>query len=104
MGRLSPVVHFLLEPGCEVYSFLHYTVKDIEHGLDPIITASIDTPELDASFDQADTIPSFSFFKASTLTPFLIFLKYSLPVASNLINCSGRVGLSNYLSHSQVKC
>ena len=29
-----------------------------EHGLDSILTGSVDTPELDASLDEDDAIPS----------------------------------------------
>ena len=34
------------------------SVDDFEHGLDSILTDSTDTTKLDASFDEADTIPS----------------------------------------------
>ena len=57
-GKVSTLIHFPLEPGCEDYSFLDKEVKDFEQDLDSLLTDSIDTPELDASFDEADTMPS----------------------------------------------
>ena len=33
-------------------------MEDFEHGLDSILTDSINTPELDASVEEADAIPS----------------------------------------------
>ena len=48
------LAHFLLEPGC----ILDQAVKDFGHGQDSIITDSIETPQLDASFDEADTMLS----------------------------------------------
>ena len=38
--------------------FLDQTVKGFRHGLDSILTDSIDTSELDASFDETDAMPS----------------------------------------------
>ena len=47
-----------LDPGYKDYSFLDQEVEGFEHGLDSILTDSPDTPELDASFDDADAVPS----------------------------------------------
>ena len=55
---MSTLAHFPLEPGCKNYTFLDQAIKDFEHGLDSILTDSVDTPELDASFDEADVMPS----------------------------------------------
>ena len=33
-------------------------MADFEHGLDSILTVSLETPELDASLDEPDAIPS----------------------------------------------
>ena len=41
------------------YSFLEQAAADFEHGLDYILTGSIRTPELDASFDES-TAETFS--------------------------------------------
>ena len=48
----------LVEPGCKDYSFSDHAVNDFEYGLDSILTDSVDTQELDASFDVADAMPS----------------------------------------------
>ena len=57
MGKVSTLIHFPLEPGCKDYSILDQTVKDFEHGLDSILTDSMSTPELDASFEEAEAVP-----------------------------------------------
>ena len=44
--------------GCQDYSFLDQAVADFEQGLDSILTGSIETPELDTSFDEPDAITS----------------------------------------------
>ena len=46
-----------LKPGSEDYFFLDQAVEDIKHGLEFILRYSIDTPKLDASFDEADVMP-----------------------------------------------
>ena len=33
-------------------------VEDFEHSLDSVLTDSIDRPEVDASLDEADAVPS----------------------------------------------
>ena len=55
---MSALTHFPLKLGCEGYPFLDQAAADFEHALDSILTDSIDMPELDASFDEADTMPS----------------------------------------------
>ena len=52
----------LLELGCEDYSFLDQTNADFEQGLDSILTDSIETLELDTSFDEPDAITSSVYF------------------------------------------
>ena len=58
LGKLSTLTHFPLKLGCEDYSFLDQTVKDFKHGLDIILMDFVDTPKLDASFGEADPMPS----------------------------------------------
>ena len=57
-GKVSPLTHFALEPGCENYSFLDHAVSDFEQGLDSILTNSLETPELDISLDEPDAVTS----------------------------------------------
>ena len=57
-GKVSSLTHFLLEPGCEDYSFLDQTVADFDQGLDSILTDFIEMPELDASLDEPDAVTS----------------------------------------------
>ena len=58
MGKVKTLVHFPLEPGCEDYSFLDQLGEEFLHGLDSILMELIKTQELDASFDETDTMPS----------------------------------------------
>ena len=57
-GKVSSLTHLTLELGCEDYSFLDQAMADFEQGLDSILTNSLETPELDASLDEPDAIPS----------------------------------------------
>ena len=57
-GKVSSLTDFPLEPGCEDYSFLDQAVADFEQGLDSILTNSLETPELNASLDEPDAVPS----------------------------------------------
>ena len=57
-GKVSSLTHFLLEPVCEDYSFLDQAMANFEQGLDSILTDSLDTPELNASLNEPDAIPS----------------------------------------------
>ena len=77
-GKVSTLNHFLLEPGCVDYSFLDQAVEDFKLGLDSFFTESTGTPELDASFDEADAMPPsvVTGFLCSVL--FLIILDYTL--------------------------
>ena len=58
MGKMSTLTHFKLESGCEDYSFLDQALTDFENGLDFILTGSVETAEMDASFDEHVTITS----------------------------------------------
>ena len=40
MAKVSTLAHFLLELGCQDYSFLNHTPADFEHGFDSILTDS----------------------------------------------------------------
>ena len=57
-GKVSSLIHFPLEPGCEDYAFLDQAVTDFEQGLDSILTDSLETPELDTSLEEPDAITS----------------------------------------------
>ena len=105
MGKVSAITHFLLEPGCEDYSFLDQAVEDFEHGLDSILMDSVETPELDSSFDEGDTGP------LSASSGFLHFLgtllklqNHSLLLASNVKNYGDRLGHYFCLYHRLAKC
>ena len=52
MGKVLSLNHLPLELVCDDYSFLNQAVADFEQGLDSILTDSIETPELDTSFDK----------------------------------------------------
>ena len=58
MFHLLTLSHFPFEPGCKDYFFLGQVVKDFEQGLDSILIDSIDMPEFDKSFDEADAMLS----------------------------------------------
>ena len=55
---MSLLTYSPLEPGCEDYSFLDWTVADFEQGLDSIFTNSLKTPELDTFLDEPDAVTS----------------------------------------------
>ena len=57
-GKVSSLIHFALEPGCEDYAFLDQAVAYFEQGLDSILTDSLKTPELETSLDEPDVITS----------------------------------------------
>ena len=57
-GKVTSLIHFHLEPGCEYYAFLDQAVADFEQGLDSILTNSLKTLELDTSLDEPDVITS----------------------------------------------
>ena len=92
-GKVSPLTHFPLEPGCENYAFLDQAVADFEQGLDSILTDSLETPELDTSLDEPDAITSSVSSGFLHSVAFLIILSHSLLLAFKLINCGVRLGL-----------
>ena len=57
-GKVSSLTHFPLEPRCEDYAFLDQAVADFKHGLDSILTDSLETLELDTSLEEPDAITS----------------------------------------------
>ena len=57
-GKVASLTHFLLEPGCEDYSFTDTTVADFKQGLDSIFIDTNETSELDTSLDVPDAITS----------------------------------------------
>ena len=57
-SKVSSLTHFTLEPGHGDYSSLDQTVADFEKGLDFILTDSVESLELDASFEVLDGLPS----------------------------------------------
>ena len=58
ISKVSTLTHFALKPVFEDYSSLDWAVKHFEHGQDSVLTDSVDTPELDASFNEADAMSS----------------------------------------------
>ena len=58
MGKASTFTNFQLNQGVRIIPFLEQAAEDIQHGHDSIFTASLDTPELHASFDEVDALPS----------------------------------------------
>ena len=57
-GKVSSLIHFPLEPGCEDYSFLDQAVAGFEKDLDSTLTDSMKTPELDTFPDEPKVITS----------------------------------------------
>ena len=57
-GKVSSLIHYPLEPGCEDYAFLDQAVADFKQGLDSIPTDSLKTLELDTSLEESDAITS----------------------------------------------
>ena len=66
-GKVSSLIHFPLEPGCEDYAFLDQAVADFEQGLDSILTDSLEILELDTFLEEPDAIYLFSLFWVSPL-------------------------------------
>ena len=58
MAKVSTLMHFLLELGCEGNSFLDWVLGDFEHGFGFFLTDCINMPQLDASFSEADAMSS----------------------------------------------
>ena len=57
MGKMSTLTKFLLEPGCEDYFLLTKQLKTLSMAL-ILSSQTVDTQELDVSFDEADAMPS----------------------------------------------
>ena len=105
MEMVSTLTHFPLEPGCADYSFLDQAVKNFEHGIDSFLTDSIDTPQWDTSFDEADAIPS-SIFSGFLCSVSIISDNSRLMLAPSIkphkLWCQARALL--YLYHKWVTC
>ena len=54
---MLPLTYFPLVLGYKEYSFLEQAAKECEHGVDSIFMDSVETQELEASFDEADVMP-----------------------------------------------
>ena len=102
MGQVSTLTQFPLEPGCQDYSYLDQAGKDFEHGLDSILLDSVNTPELVASFNKTDAVPSSGFL--CWWVAILINLDCSLLLVSVLINYGTRLELYFYLYHKWLEC
>ena len=104
-GKVSPWIDFPPELGCEEYSFLGPDSWRF-HGWSCFYpTISVDTPYLDASFEEAYVLPSsVSTGFLTWLVPVLIILDHSLLLEINCINYGARLGIYFYLYHRQVKC
>ena len=86
IDKVSTLAHFPIKPGCKDYFFLDEAVKDFEFDLHSNLMDSVDTSELDASFDENDAMPSSVSSRFLHTVPFLTILDCSLLLASNLIN------------------
>ena len=105
MGKVSTQAHFLLEPGCDDYSFLDQAVIVFEHGLDSSLTDSVITPELDASFGEAVATPSL--VCSGVLSMFRTHSDHSklqLVLSIKYWNYSAMLWHYFYLYHWWVKC
>ena len=58
MAKVSTLTYFPLEPRCEDYSFFDQALEDLEDGLDSIPLDSVNTAQLDSSFDETESMPS----------------------------------------------
>ena len=112
IGKVSSLMHFPLELGCEDYSFPDQTMADFEQGLDSIFTDSLETPKLDASLDEPDAIPflvSSGFLHLiSTLSDNSI-LQLAPSIRSHKLWCQARallapVPLATKMSASKLIC
>ena len=88
-GKVSSLIHFRLEPGCDNYSFLDQEIVDFIQGLDSILTDYVETPELDSSFEKPDIATSsvFSGFLHSIST-ISDTSKLQLPLSIKSHNCA----------------
>ena len=73
-------------------TLLDQAFADFEHGLDYIITDSVDEPELDASFDEPDVVLLNYFRILHLFSTISDNLTCSLFLASNLIIYGARLG------------
>ena len=100
-GKVSTLIYFPLEPGCEDYSFLDQAVEDMEHILDSILVNSVDILELEASFDAMPSSVSSGFL-------WLVFSHsdnswLQLTPISIVIHCGAEQWHYFYLYHRHVK-
>ena len=92
MGKASSLTHFPIEQVSEDYSFLDQAVADFEQGVDSILTDSIETSELDASFVEPDGVPlSVSSGLLCSVSNISDTFKPQLALASNLISYGARL-------------
>ena len=65
--QVSSLTH--LNQGVRIFHFLDQAVADFEHGLDSILTVSVKTLELDASFDEPVVVISSVFWGSICSVP-----------------------------------
>ena len=103
--KVSALTHFPLEPGCEDYSFWTKLSKTLSMVLILSSQDSMETPELDVSFDETDAISSLvSSGFTCLVTTHSDNLYYWLFLPSNLINYGAKLGYYFYLYHRWVQC
>ena len=77
--------------------------EGFEHGFDSILTDFIKTPELVASFEEADTmLSSVSTGLYVQVVLFMIFINHNLVLESNVINYGARLRHCFCLYHRQA--
>ena len=104
-SSLLPILTFILNswvgvltypfsPGTRtsVYSFLDQVIADVQQGLESILTASIETPELDMSLDEPDaaTSSASSWFFHSVLFLILLYCRLAPSIRSHKLWCQAR--------------
>ena len=77
MVKISKLIYFPLEPGCEDYSFLDQAVKGFGHGLNSILTDYINTSELDTALHGTDAMSTSVSIGFLHSVLFLILLDHS---------------------------
>ena len=106
-GKVLSFTPFLLELGCEAYSFLDEAVVDFEQGLDSILlTISLETQELDTSMDDPDAITSSVFSGLLHLVSTLSDLSKPHPapsIRSHKLWCQAK-SLATKMSASKLIC
>ena len=88
---MSSLTHFPFEPVSEDYSFLEQAVADFEQCMDSILTNSVKTHELNASFGELDGVTSSVSSGFLHSGPFLTLLSHSLFLSSNLVSYGARL-------------